>query len=89
MVRSDRFALSGAECAFALCSLGFVVVRRQPGRTIMRRGAHLVFVPDRLSLPTSVLDRILQEADVPFAALIAAIEELPTEPELHIIEPDR
>jgi hypothetical protein len=87
MSRPDHFALSGAECVIALCSLGFAVVRRQPGRTILRRGKHLVFVPDHLSLPTAVLDTILAQAEISCASLLDAIEDLPTEPELHVLEP--
>jgi hypothetical protein len=86
MFRSDTFALSGAECVVALCALGFAVVRRQPGGTILREGSHLVVVPDLLILPGHVLDTIIASADVSYASLLGAVEDLPTQPELSVIE---
>jgi hypothetical protein len=86
MFRSDTFALSGAECVLALCALGFTVVRRQPGGTILRAGSHVLVVPDMLILPTRVLDTIIADADVSYSTLLGAVEDLPTEPELSVIE---
>jgi hypothetical protein len=66
--------------------LGFIVVAREPGRTLLRSGRHVVIVPDFLRLPTTALDAILREADVSYPTLLRAIDELPTEPELRVLE---
>ncbi len=86
MIRSDTFAVSGAECVIALCQMGFEVARREPGRTLLRRASSIVLVPDLLVLPSVLLDRILEGADVSYAALFAAIEDLQTQPELRCVE---
>ena len=80
----DTFALSGSECVVALCGLGFEVVRRQPGLTMLRRNRRLVLVPDVLILPKSLLDAILTDADLSFAALISALDDVPTNPKLRM-----
>jgi hypothetical protein len=87
MGRADSFEVSGAECVIALARLGFQIVRRQTGATLLRCRQHFVLVPDLLRLPATILDRILAEADISYAALLQCIEELPTEPELTILEP--
>ena len=80
MESSDNIALSGVECVIGLCALGFAVVERHAGETILRRKDQLVLVPDHLNLPASVLGRILEQAEVTADALLDAIDELPTEP---------
>ena len=87
MTRPDTFAISGAECVFALSELGFVVVRREPGRTILRNGRSMVIVPDRLVLPRMVLEAIVERAKVSHGALLSVLEDLPTQPELPRLEP--
>jgi hypothetical protein len=84
--RSDCVNLSGAECVVALWQLGFRIVRREAGRTVLRRGQRLLVVPDVLELPSAVLDRIMDEADVSYSALLRVLEELPTLPELTVLE---
>jgi hypothetical protein len=86
MTRSDTFALSGAECALALRQLGFDVVHREPGRTLLQRRRHLVIVPDVLVLPASVLDAIIEGADVSYEALLSAVEDAPTQTELRCVD---
>ncbi len=86
MGRKETFALSGNECVVALGQLGFVVTRREPGQTVMRQFNRIVVVPDVLELSTSLLDRILRDADLSYGALLRAIDELPTDPELCVIE---
>jgi hypothetical protein len=71
----------------ALARLGFEIVRRQTGSTLLRCRNHLVVVPDLLRLPTAILDRILDQADISYAVLLRCIEELPTDPELTVLEP--
>jgi hypothetical protein len=83
---SDTFSLSGVECVIALCGLGFEVMRRQPGLTILRNDRRIVLVPDILVLPRSVLDVILDEADLSFSALMRVLDEIPTNPELRVLE---
>jgi hypothetical protein len=85
-IRSRSATLSGAECVIALWQLGFEILRREPGRTILRGGHRFVVVPDVLVLPAEVLDRIIVEADVSYGALLRAIEEVPTEPEISVLE---
>jgi len=87
MVRSDTFSLSGAECVVALCQLGFAVVRREVGATLLGRAGHVVVVPDRLVLPASALDGILSAADVSYGALLRVLDDLPTQPELTVLAP--
>ena len=86
MGRSETFALSGTECVVALGQLGFVVTRREPGQTVMRRLGRIVVVPDVLELKSTLLDRILRDADLSYGALLRAIDELPTDPELCVVE---
>ncbi len=86
MARSDTFTLSGSECVGALCALGFEVVRREEGRTILRTRGRIVIVPDLLVLPTTVLDAILASAEVSWLDIFRIVEEIPTEPELSVLE---
>jgi hypothetical protein len=83
---SESFAISGAECVVALCSLGFAVIQREPGRTLLRSDGHLAVVPDRIRLPPAALDTILRDADVSYLTLLRAISDPPTEPELRVLE---
>jgi hypothetical protein len=85
-MQSDSFAVSGAECVVALCQLGLVVARREPGRTILRSGQSIVVVPDLLVLPATVFDTIVDCARVSHAALLSVLEDLPTQPELRCLE---
>jgi hypothetical protein len=87
MARAEHFTLSGAECVIALITLGFAVLRRAPGRTILRRREQLVFVPDFLELPNSVLNQILTQTGLDHASLLAAIDDLPTMSDLEVLEP--
>ena len=87
MVRSDSFSLSGAECVVALCELGFAIVQRQAGATLLGRAGHVVVVPDRVVLPSSALDGILSAADVSYGAMLRVLEDLPTQPELPVLAP--
>jgi hypothetical protein len=86
MTPTGHFEISGAECVIALSALGFVVVRRQPGRTLLQRKGQLVFVPDYLKLPGPVLTKIVTEAGLDYASLFAAMDELPTEPDLQVLD---
>jgi hypothetical protein len=78
----DTFALSGNECVVALCELGFEIVRRQPGLTMLQKERRLVLVPDVLVLPKTLLDSILAEADLTYFSLLLALDEIPTNPDL-------
>jgi hypothetical protein len=84
--RQETFSLSGSECVIALCQLGFAVMRRLPGRTVLTQRGRFVIVPDVLTLPTKLLDSILLEADLSFATLVRALDEVPTNPELTVME---
>lgn len=86
MSRPDTFAISGAECVVALCQLGFAVVRRDAGRTVLRSMRSTVIVPDRLVLPRSVLESIVVRAQISYGALLRALEDLPTQPELAVLD---
>ena len=86
MEASEHFALSGVECVLGLCALGFVVVHRHAGKTLLRRDGQIVFVPDHLLLPVSILDRILEQAEVTASALFEALDEQPTEPALVVYD---
>ena len=87
MVRPDTFSLSGAECVVALCQLGFAIVRRDGGTTLLGRAGHVVVVPNRLELPASALDSILSAADLTYGALLGVLDDLPTQPELPVLTP--
>lgn len=86
MARSNTFTLSGAECVVALSALGFEIVRREPGRTIMRTRGRIVVIPDLLVLPSTMLDAILASAEVSALEFFRYVEEMPTEPELAVLE---
>jgi hypothetical protein len=86
MPRKEHFTLSGAECVVALGALGFVVIRSEPVGTILRRREQFVIVPDFLELPQSVLNRILTQTGLDYASLLASIDDLPTEPDLRVLE---
>ena len=82
MKRPDSFSLSGIECAFGLRELGFALVSREAGRSVLRRGDHVIVVPDVLTLPMEVLDEILTRAEVSYEALVRAVGMVTTQPEL-------
>jgi hypothetical protein len=84
--RADHFEVSGAECVIALSALGFVVVRRNPGQTILRRKGQFVLVPDYLRLPRPILTQIVTDAGLDYASLFATMDELPTETDLPILD---
>jgi hypothetical protein len=85
-MRPDTFAFSGAECVVALCHLGFAVLRREPGRTLLRGAGSLVVVPDSLVLPAEAVDAIVREARVPYDALLRVLVDLPTQPDLPCVD---
>lgn len=74
----DNLAISGRECVIALTTVGFSVVRRTEGSTVLRRGDQLAIVPDTLVIANAVLDRILDVADLTIERLVFLISEAPT-----------
>jgi hypothetical protein len=62
------------------------VIQREPGRTLLGSDGQLGVVPDLIRLPPAALDTILRAADVSYLTLLRAIGDLPTEPELRVLE---
>jgi hypothetical protein len=74
----SSFSISGAECVDALCCEGFKVAARRPGSTTVIRGLHVIVVPDVVVMPPSVLDAILEEADISSRRFFALLADEPT-----------
>jgi hypothetical protein len=76
------FSISGAECIEVLCCEGFQIAARCPGSTTVMRGLRVIVVPDVVVLPLTVLDAILQEADVSSKRFFALLAVEPTSQEV-------
>ena len=55
--------LSAATCVDRLCELGFKVLRRAPGMSLLKLGDRLVIVPD-VTIEPEMLRAVLRSADV-------------------------
>lgn len=86
MTRTDTFAVSSAECVLALGQLGFVVLRREAGRTVLASERAIVTVPDVLVVSPDLLRSILATARVSYDAFTRKLEELTTQPELTCLD---
>jgi hypothetical protein len=79
---AEDLSISGSECVEALCLAGFRVRRHAEGATVLTRDGRTVVVPDSLTLVGDVLDRILDDADLPPERFLWLISEAPTTPEI-------
>ena len=79
LARASDLSISGAECVTALCTAGFRVLRRSPGRTELARGSRVLVVPDALVLPPSTLDHILTVADLSAERLSSLARDVGTD----------
>src|SRR4051812_3998364 len=86
MTRSETFAISSAECVLALGQMGFVVVRREPGNTVLASERAIVRVPDVLVVSPDLLGGILVTARVSHADFFQVLEELTTQQELKCLD---
>jgi hypothetical protein len=84
----DELDISSTECVVALTELGFLIARRTAGTTVLRRGDQLAIVPDAVVLAHSVLERILETADLTFEELEELVAEAPTVPDLGPLLPN-
>jgi hypothetical protein len=82
---SGTFSLSGSDCVVALRELGFMIVRQQPGLTMLKKNRQLIFIPDLVVLPRTMLDSILTDAGVSLYELLQALDEIPTNPDLRAL----
>jgi hypothetical protein len=79
----EPIAISAHECIEALRLAGFRVTRRLPGCTALARRGKVVIVPDVLTLPPSLFDAILDEADLSYVRFLELLDEAPTEPDIN------
>jgi hypothetical protein len=85
MDRENTFGISSRECVRALCRVGFWVRRIEPGWTFMQKGRRVVAVPETMSVTTPLLDAILMESELTYAAFVTLLDETPTMPELRAL----
>lgn len=75
---TDGPTISAEQCIDALRIAGFHVRSYGAGGTVLARDGRFVLVPNALVLPPSVLDAILDEADLSITRLLYLLEEAPT-----------
>lgn len=74
----DAPTISAEQCIDALRMAGFHVRSFGSGGTVLVRNGRFVLVPNALVLPPSVLDAILDGADLSVTKLLYLLEEAPT-----------
>lgn len=74
--------ISALECVEVLCMTGFKVRSRAAGYTVLARGARRIVVPDALVLSPTVLEAILDGADLSPERFLWLLGEVSTETEI-------
>jgi hypothetical protein len=76
-------SISGAECVSALRLIGFRVLQRSPGGvTLAGLARQIVVVPDVVTLPSDLLEALLDEVDLSHERFLWLLSEAKTLPSL-------